>query len=122
MIALHTLIALSVVGRLPDRTMGNEWRLVSYNKRRQREMASLTLRNIDESLKANLRMVAAANGRSMEEEARQILKQFLLQRRCSTGIGSRISKRFSEAGGVVLPDIARSSPRLPQGTPLDRAK
>ena len=68
-------------------------------------MASLTIRNIDESLKTSLRMVAAAKGRSMEEEARQILKQFLLHRRCSKGIGSRIAKRFGEAGGVDLPDI-----------------
>ena len=105
MIALHTLIAQSDP---------NNWR--------QMEMASLTLRNIDESLKANLRMVAAANGRSMEEEARQILKKFLLHRRCSKGIASRISKRFYKAGGVVLPDIARSSPRLPRGIPLDGVK
>lgn len=77
-------------------------------------MASLTLRNIDESLKANLRMVAAANGRSMEEEARQILKRFLLQKRCEKGIGSRIARRFAATGGVVLPDVPRSTPRLVQ--------
>ena len=76
-------------------------------------MASLTLRNIDESLKASLRMCAAENGRSMEEEARQILKQFLLRKRCSTGIGSRISKRFAAIGGVDLPDTHRSDPRRP---------
>ena len=85
-------------------------------------MASLTIRNIDESLKTRLRMVAAAKGRSMEEEARQILKQFLLHRRCSKGTGSRIAKRFAEAGGVDLPDIVRSSPRLPNGIPPDGAK
>jgi len=32
-------------------------------------MGSLTLRNIDDSLKKSLRMRAAANDRSMEEEA-----------------------------------------------------
>ncbi|MFH0725705.1 MAG: plasmid stabilization protein [Pseudomonadota bacterium] len=58
-------------------------------------MANLTLRNIDESLKASLRVSAAESGRSMEEEARQILKQFLLRKRCSVSIGSCISKRFS---------------------------
>jgi antitoxin FitA len=74
-------------------------------------MASLTLRNIDESIKTALRMTAAANGRSMEEEARQILKRFLLRKKCAEGIGSRIAKRFSEVGGVELPQITRSMPR-----------
>ena len=76
-------------------------------------MASLTLRNIDDKLKASLRMSAAENGRSMEEEARQILKQFLLRKRCSEGIGSRISRRFAALGGVDLPEIRRTDPRPP---------
>jgi len=75
------------------------------------DMASLTLRNIDDSLKASLRMSAAENGRSMEEEARQILKQFLLRKRSSAGIGSHISRRFAAIGGVDLPDAYRSAPR-----------
>lgn len=74
-------------------------------------MASLTLRNIDDSLKAGLRMSAAENGRSMEEEARQILKQFLLRKRSAVGIGSRIARRFADVGGVDLPDARRSAPR-----------
>jgi plasmid stability protein len=74
-------------------------------------MASLTLRNIDESLKTRLRISAAENGRSMEEEARQILKEFLLLRRSSKGIGSRISKRFAAIGGTDLPEAPRSVPR-----------
>ena len=85
-------------------------------------MATLTIRNIDDSLKTNLRMRAAANSRSMEEEARQILKQFLLHQRCTTGIGSRIAKRFSSIGGVVLPDIPRSDPRLIPIIALDETK
>ena len=77
-------------------------------------MASLTLRNIDESLKAKLRMSAAENGRSMEEEARKILKLYLLQKRGSEGIGSRILRRFAVVGGVDLSDTRRSDPRRPQ--------
>ena len=76
-------------------------------------MASLTVRNIDESIKASLRMSAAEHGRSMEEEARQILKQFLLRKKSSAGIGSRISRRFAVIGGVDLPDAHRSAPRRP---------
>ena len=74
-------------------------------------MASITIRNIDESLKATLRMTAAVNQRSMEEEARQILKRFLLHKKCAEGIGSRIAKRFSTAGGIELPQVPRSLPR-----------
>ena len=74
-------------------------------------MASLTLRNIDESLKARLRMSAAENGRSMEEEARQILKHFLLRKKSDTGIGTRIINRFAASGGVDLPEIPRHPTR-----------
>ncbi len=76
-------------------------------------MPSLTIRNIDESLKATLRMSAAANQRSMEEEARQILKRFLLHKKCTEGIGTRIVKRFSEVGGIELSQVSRSLPRQP---------
>ena len=37
-------------------------------------MASLTIRNIDDSIKERLRVRAATHGHSMEEEARIILK------------------------------------------------
>lgn len=36
-------------------------------------MASITIRNLDKALKARLRVQAAVHGRSMEEEARNIL-------------------------------------------------
>jgi plasmid stability protein len=76
-------------------------------------MGSLTLRNIDDTLKAKLRLSAAENGVSMEEEARKILRLYLLEQRGSAGIGSRISRRFAAAGGVNLPDTRRSQPRKP---------
>ena len=41
-------------------------------------MASLTIRNIDDALKTRLRVRAAEHGRSMEEEARHILRRDLL--------------------------------------------
>ena len=44
-------------------------------------MANLTIRNIDEALEKRLRMSAAENGRSMEEEVRHILKRFLLHQK-----------------------------------------
>ena len=38
-------------------------------------MASITIRNLDDEVKTRLRVRAAGNGRSMEEEARQILRK-----------------------------------------------
>lgn len=61
-------------------------------------------------------MSAAANQRSMEEEARQILKRFLLHKKCAEGIGTRIAKRFSESGGIELAPVSRSLPRQPSLT------
>ncbi len=40
-------------------------------------MAAITIRNLDESLKQRLRLQAAQHGRSMEEEARQLLSKGL---------------------------------------------
>jgi plasmid stability protein len=40
-------------------------------------MASLLLRGLDDRLKRQLRLRAAENGRSMEEEVRQILRHAL---------------------------------------------
>lgn len=74
-------------------------------------MASLTIRNIEDTLKASLRIRAAEHGRSMEEEARQILRGTLLRERPSAGLGSRIVGRFAAVGGVDLPVISRSPPR-----------
>ena len=82
-------------------------------------MASLTIRNIDESLKATLRLRAARHGRSMEEEARQLLRQALVQDRPSAGLGSRVARRFSAVGGVDLPQINRSLPRVAPGSTPD---
>ncbi|MEO5922609.1 MAG: plasmid stabilization protein [Bryobacteraceae bacterium] len=42
-------------------------------------MATLTIRRLDESVKARLRIRAAQNGRSMEEEARELLTAGLAQ-------------------------------------------
>lgn len=65
-------------------------------------MASITIRNLDDELKAQLRVVAASHGRSMEEEARVIIRQALSRMSSKGGLGSRIHKRFAASGGVDL--------------------
>jgi hypothetical protein len=42
-----------------------------------RQMSSITIRNLDENLKASLRMRAARHGVSMEQEMRNILQSTL---------------------------------------------
>ena len=64
-------------------------------------MASLTIRNLEESLKSRLRVRAATHGRSMEEEARVLLRAALApQDREAKGLGSAIHARFRPLGGV----------------------
>jgi len=65
-------------------------------------MASITIRNLDETIKEQLRITAAHNGHSMEEEARLILGRALATVNRSGGLGSRIRNRFSAVGGLDL--------------------
>lgn len=75
-------------------------------------MASLTIRNLDDATKAQLRLQAARHGHSMEEEARTILRQAVLPQPAgseSPGLGSRIQAHFAALGGVELELPARAS-------------
>ncbi len=71
-------------------------------------MASLTIRKLDETPEARLRLQAALHGRSMEEEARQILQQALARPAQGEGLGTRVARRFAAAGDVDLPQAPRS--------------
>jgi plasmid stability protein len=73
-------------------------------------MATLTIRNLDDDLKAALRIQAACHGRSMEEEARVILRQALAKPVQTTGLGQRLVSRFCGVG-ADLPIPPRSQPR-----------
>jgi antitoxin FitA len=66
-------------------------------------MASMTIRDIDDSLKARLRLRAAKHGRSMEDEARDILRAALSAQapRARTLLDS-IRARIEPLGGVDL--------------------
>ncbi|GHB14745.1 FitA-like ribbon-helix-helix domain-containing protein [Modicisalibacter luteus] len=64
-------------------------------------MASITIRNLDEELKTQLRMEAARHGHSMEEEVRIILRSSLNQPK-TKGLGTRIHERFADVEGIEL--------------------
>ncbi|MCX5951472.1 MAG: plasmid stabilization protein [Cyanobacteria bacterium] len=80
-------------------------------------MATLTIRNLDEGTKAQLRIQAARHGRSMEEEARTILREAIEASQPSAatkqGLGSRIQAHFDSLGGVELELPQRSSQPTP---------
>jgi plasmid stability protein len=61
-------------------------------------MAQLLVRNLDEDVKAGLRILAAEHGRSLEEEARAILRQAVADRPRAPGLGTRIAARFAKSG------------------------
>ena len=77
-------------------------------------MASITIRRLDESTKAGLRIRAAHHGRSMEQEAREILKEALKGKKTGQGnLAESIRRRFAALGGAELPDVAREPIRKP---------
>jgi plasmid stability protein len=77
-------------------------------------MASITIRNLDETVKAKLRRRAAKHQRSMEDEARNILRAALAESGNSPGnIAAAIRRRFQPLGGVELRLPAREPMREP---------
>lgn len=77
-------------------------------------MASITIRNLDEPLKVRLRVQAAFHGRSMEDEARDILRTALNREPSSSAnLATAIRSRFGALGGVDLPDMPREPMREP---------
>ncbi|WP_367026080.1 plasmid stabilization protein [Methylococcus sp. ANG] len=76
-------------------------------------MATLTIRNLDEAIKAGLRLRAASHGHSMEEEVRQILRQAVQASAAETGLGTRIHRRFAAIGGAELTLPDRTAARQP---------
>lgn len=77
-------------------------------------MASITVRKLDDSLKSRLRIRAARHGRSMEEEARDILRTALAPKpREDFNLGEAIHRRFAPLGGVELEIPPREAGREP---------
>ena len=74
-------------------------------------MASITIRNLDDDVKRRLRVRAAEHGRSMEEEARDILRQVVGQPSVPKNLGHAIHARFAALGGVDLVMPARTPMR-----------
>src|SRR6478609_1645269 len=77
----------------------------------ERSMASITIRQLDEALKRRLRLRAARNGRSMEDEARTILRNAAAlddqaQLEESQGRGSARMRQREASGRALAADAA----------------
>lgn len=78
--------------------------------------AALTIRKLEETVKNKLRVQAAENGRSMEEEARAILKNALDKSSAeSQDLAASVRKRFAAVGGIELPVVKREPIRPAPG-------
>ena len=66
-------------------------------------MATITVRNLDERLQQRLRLRAAQHGRSIEEEAHDILRAALGQEQAPVkNLGTALHELFKPFGGVEL--------------------
>jgi plasmid stability protein len=77
-------------------------------------VASITIRNLDEQTKERLRIRAAHQGRSMEDEARSILRAAVAKEAAtSKNLAVAIKKRFERFGGVAIEAPEREAIREP---------
>ena len=79
-------------------------------------MAQFIVRNLEDDVKARLKRRAARHGRSMEEEARHILRDAVKnQDQRATRLGSRIAARFAKVGLTTeWPELRGARPRSVQ--------
>jgi antitoxin FitA len=77
-------------------------------------MAAITIRQLDDKTKSRLRVRAAHHGRSMEEEAREILRSALTASSPASGsLAESIRRRFAAFGGLELELPRRDAIRQP---------
>ncbi len=81
-------------------------------------MATLTIRDLDDDVRDQLRMRAAQHGRSMEAEVRAILREATTAGPAAGRLGSRVHKRFAALAGVELDLPERSD--APRAADLPR--
>jgi plasmid stability protein len=83
-----------------------------------RTMASITIRNLENSVKAKLRVRAARHSRSMEEEARNILRAAVAESdRKSPGLCEAIRQKLEPFGDIKLELPPRGPGREPPDFP-----
>jgi antitoxin FitA len=81
-------------------------------------VAQLVIRNLEEQLKSGLQRRARRQGRSLEEEVREILRNALLEEEPAGGLGTAISTLFRKCG--LSHDIAELRGEALKGASFDR--
>ena len=76
-------------------------------------MASITIRHLDDDIKQHLRVQAAENGRSMEEEVRHILRREMGKRTPAGNLAASLRARFAPLVGVALDLPVREAMHAP---------
>ena len=77
-------------------------------------MAQLVVRNIEDSVKARLKRRARRNGRSMEEEVRDILRSAANEKpKAAVGLGTQIAALFKGKGYDFEVEELRGYPVIP---------
>ena len=76
-------------------------------------MASITIRNLDDDIKQRLRVRAAKHGRSMEEEARDILRRVMIDATSPRDLAAAIRARVAPPARTDLDLPAREPMRDP---------
>ena len=91
--------------------------ITDYNsacsQNRSPAMASITIRNLDDDIKQRLRVRAAEHGRSMEEEARDILRRVMSESASPRDLAAAIRARVSPGARADLELPTREPMREP---------
>lgn len=76
-------------------------------------METVLIRRVDTAIKVRLRIQAAQHGRSMEEEAREILRIALTPQSPRPNLADSIRRHIAPLGGVELDIPTREPMRQP---------
>jgi plasmid stability protein len=91
--------------------------ITDYNQtcfqNRSAAMASITIRNLDDDIKQRLRVRAAEHGRSMEEEARDILRRVMSESASPRDLTAAIRARVAAGARADLELPTREPMREP---------
>jgi antitoxin FitA len=83
---------------------------IASNNPREWNVAAVSIRDLDDSVKEKLRIRAARHGRSMEAEMRAILTAAVTDEDTRTDLFAALVDRFARVGGVELDLPARATP------------
>ncbi|MBN3926560.1 plasmid stability protein [Nostoc sp. NMS4] len=76
-------------------------------------MNNITISNLDDDIKSLLKKRAEKHGRSLEEEAKEILRMALIENHEQPlNLANMIEQRFANLGDFELPEIPREPIRI----------